>query len=271
MTRKKLIVDFFMSAYDTAVCDRKLVPEGSFGAKVAWLLDWVSLKLADIVLADTEEHKQYFCDEFNASRDKIEVIPVGSFDSIFYPRKKTGKEFIVFFYGYFTPLHGIEKIIRAASILPRIRFILVGDGQTKNDIVELVRRLNLKNVSFIKHQSLSKLPLLMKEADICLGIFGDSAKSKRVVSYKVYDALAMKKAVIAARSPALEHFFKHRVNIFLCENTSEDIAKAITELEKNKSLRERIALNGYLLFKKKFIVKNNGLLLKRILEDRLNG
>lgn len=266
ITNKRVVVDFFMSNYDTSVNDRKIIPPDSIIAKQCYFIDWTSLKLADIAIVDTEEHKKYFCREFDIIPSKMRIIHVGSDESVFYPMKKSKKEFIVYFHGYFTPLHGIEKIIEAASMIPDCKFILVGEGQTKAKAMALSKKLKTKNVHFLKKQSLAKLPLSLKEADICLGIFGDSEKAKRVIPYKVYNALAMKKPVITARTPASEGILEHGINAYLCKNTPEDIAKAIIELKNDNELRKSIALNGYKLFKENFTTERLGIKLINILK-----
>src|SRR3972149_9680415 len=62
--KKPLIFDPFISRYDTDVMDRKRIKEGSFAALKSFILDKMSLKMADLILADTYQHLCYFKDTF---------------------------------------------------------------------------------------------------------------------------------------------------------------------------------------------------------------
>jgi len=95
------------------------------------------------------------------------------------------------------------------------------------------------------------VPKYIKKADICLGIFGDTQKTQRVIPNKVYEAIAMKKPVITADTPAVRELFTDRKNILFCKTADpEDLAEKILELKNNEDIREKIAKGGYEIFKK---------------------
>ena len=98
----------------------------------------------------------------------------------------------------------------------------------------------------------NNIPNYIKCASICLGIFGDTAKTLRVIPNKVYEAIAMKKPVITADTPAIKELFSDKQNIVLCETACpRDLAVKILELKNNQELRDKIAENGYKVFKNK--------------------
>jgi len=153
------------------------------------------------------------------------------------------------FFGSFLPLHGVDVIIRAAKIVsetdPEIRFELVGSGQTHAEAQALVSELNAENVFFRSWCSLGDFPAMIARADICLGIFGHTEKARRVVPHKVYQAMAMRKPVISARTPALEEIFQHERDLVFCrEPLTENLARSVLELRSNPQLRKDIAENG---------------------------
>jgi len=162
--------------------------------------------------------------------------------------------FLITFWGNFITLQGIEYIIKAAKILEKysdIKFIVIGDGQTKGDIIKLADNLKVKNVEFVGRIRVEELPRYIKEADICLGIFGNTDKAKRVIPNKVYEAIAMAKPVISGDSSAIRELFTNRENILLCKMAdAQDLADKILELKNSSELREKIARKGYELFRK---------------------
>jgi len=260
ISRKFLIWDAHYSLYDSFVFDRKLVKPKSLKARYYWFLDWLSCKLADKILLDTNEHIKYFIETFKIKKDKFIKLLVGANTEIFYPapgsnlkRGEIKKEhFLICFYGKFIPLQGVQYIVRAAKILEKhsdMKFQIIGKGQTYSMVIKLVQRLKIKNIDFIDRVPQKELPKYIAKADICLGIFGDTQKTQRVIPNKVYEAIAMKKPVITADTPAARELFTDRKNILFCKTANpQDLARKILELKNNEDLRSTIALNGYKLF-----------------------
>ena len=271
--RCPLIFDAHLSLYDSMVHDRRQVSEGSLSSVRLFGLDKVSCTLADVVLLDTLEHIKYFVKTFKVPPSKFRRVWVGSDDEVFYPRRveKTTDKFVVFFYGSFIPLQGVPYIVKAAKLLQREKdliFKIVGRGQTFNYVFQLTMSLKVNNVTFLGWVDYYSLPNYIAEADVCLGVFGDTPKTLRVIPNKVYDALAMAKPVITGNTPAIREALTHGVNVWLCRVADpRSLADAILTLKEDRKLREKIALNGYQLFKKKFSIKAIGNLLKLIINE----
>jgi glycosyltransferase involved in cell wall biosynthesis len=179
------------------------------------------------------------------------VLPIGCDDRLFRPLEGASpapagdRLFEVLFFGSFLPLHGVEIIAEAARLLAKekdIRFRFIGQGQTYPRVRAFFREHGLANAEFLGRLPLSRLPGEIGRADVCLGVFGRTEKSRRVVPHKIYQALAMGKAVVTARNPAVEEFFIHRRSIYMCdEPLAASLALAILELRRDKGLRDGLA------------------------------
>lgn len=210
--RKRLVIDAFTSLYDSAVYDRGIARPGSLSARRYWWIDWLAVRLADVVLVDTAQHRDYFISEFGAPEARLRAIPVGAscewFDA---PTAQSSDDgMLISFYGTYIPLHGIDTILRAAHLLshqPHLRFEIIGRGQTYKAMQQLAATLNLLQVTFVDSVPAADLPGLVARADICLGIFGTTEKTTRVVPNKVYQTLALGKPVITADTPAVRELF----------------------------------------------------------------
>jgi len=251
---KKIVWDAFYSLYDSWVLDRRLVGPGSLKAKYYWFLDWLSCKLADLILLDTDAHISYFSKTFGIKNSKFIKVLVGTVDDMFYPKliQKTSSNFLVHFHGNFIPLQGVEYIIRAASLLNdhNIQFQIIGQGQEYGKIKKIAEELNLKNITWIGYVAYEELSNYISKADICLGIFGKTEKTRRVIPNKAYEAIAMAKPLISADTPAMQELFTDRKDIMFCNlANSKDLADKILELKNNDNLRNEIAQSGYELFK----------------------
>jgi len=159
------------------------------------------------------------------------------------------------FHGNYIPLQGVEYIIKAAKILekyPDIKFKLIGNGQTYPKAKKLAEDLKVKNIEFISERvPYESIPAFINGADICLGIFGSGDKTQRVIPNKLYEAVAMKKAVITGDTPGIKEIFTDQKDIMLCRVADEkDLAEKILILKNNPELKEKIALNGYQTFQK---------------------
>jgi glycosyltransferase involved in cell wall biosynthesis len=277
LTNKPIIFDAYMSVYDTMAFDKKKFKPDSMRGRLCYMLDIYSCNAADKILLDTYQHIGYFNKEFKIDRKKFEMIPIGADDKIFYPRgiMKEKDQFTVEFHGGFIPLQGIKYIITAAKLLEKhkdIKFEIIGSGQTFAENLKLSKELDVKNVIFEGRKKYAEIPGNIAEADIGLGIFGDTDKTQRVIPNKAYEVIAMKKPLITADTPATRELFKNRENVLFCKVADPDsLADAILELKDNKELRDRIAENGYRTFKEKCTPKVLGKQIRDVAVELLNG
>jgi len=257
---KRLVFDPVAARYETKIIDWRRRRPGSLQARWNFWIDRLSLSLPELILADTQAHKDYYCRTYGLPGDKVAVLPIGYDDRLFHPvLPPAGKRaaFTVLFFGSFLPLHGAENIVGAAALVarkdPAVRFKFVGSGQTLEPVRVRADCLGLQNVEFEGWLKPGELPLRIAGADICLGLFGTTEKAGRVVPHKVFQAMGMKKPVITARTAAAEELFEHGKNIYLCDAPySESLASAILALKKNVRLRRDLAEQGYRLVSKEY-------------------
>ena len=161
--------------------------------------------------------------------------------------------FQVLFHGTFIKSQGIEYILKAAKILEQygdIRFIFIGSGQVKKEMTELAKNIGLKNVDFLGTMSLSEIPSHIAKASVCLGIFGKAPKIQRVIPNKVFECVAMKKAMITADTPGIRELFGDSELSLIPIADVKAIAGAILKLKNDANLREKLADNAFNKFKK---------------------
>lgn len=274
LTRKKIIFDAFASLYDSMVMDRKSVKVGSLLARYYWWLDKISMTLADIVLFDTNEHINYASKEFGIKKEKFKRVFIGADTSVFYPVKKEigSKKFKILFYGSFLPLQGIDYIVKAAKFLEKekdIVFEIVGWGPEKRKILDLFERLKPENLFFTDGQNQESLRKKGTESDLCLGIFGETNKTKRVIPNKVYECIAMRKSVITADTPAVRELFEDGEIMLVKVADHVSLANAIMVLKNNKELAGSIAQKGYNKFLKFATPNILGMQLLEIIKENI--
>lgn len=258
LTARRVVFDPLAARYETKILDWRRKPPSSLTAWWNFQIDAASFRLADVILADTGAHKGYFCRTYGIDPRKVEVLYLGFDDAVFRPspapaappasRSGAGGAFRVLFFGSFLPLHGIDVAVEAAKLLAKetdIRFRFIGEGQTFPDIRRFVASHRLTNVEFAGRVPMSRLPGEIAAADLCLGVFGRTEKSRRVIPHKIVQSMAMGRPVVTVRAPAVEEIFGHRRDIFLCdEPLGPSLALAILELRRDEALRRALAAAG---------------------------
>jgi glycosyltransferase involved in cell wall biosynthesis len=284
LTSRRVVFDPLASRYETKILDWRRKPEGSPSARWNKIIDRWAFRSSDFFIADTQSHKDYYCREFGVDPLKIAVLPVGFDDRVFSnalsnfrPADRAGeRSFTVLFFGSFLPLHGVDDIIEAARLVSdadrSVYFRFVGSGQTLSSVRARAVELGLANVDFQGWLSQTELAeIVARTAHVCLGIFGRTEKADRVVPHKVFQAMALGKPVITARTPAIEEFFIDRENILLCRKEDpRSLAEAILELKRDTALRERIAQKGHDMVWQKYHPAALGAVLRGILEKAAN-
>lgn len=247
---KQIFYDIFASNYETYIMDRKVVKKKSFRAKFFFFVDWLGLKLADYVIVDSHAHANFYKNTYGIGLEKQIVVYLGS-DNDFFSPKKVKETTDVLFYGSYQPLQGVNIIIKAASLLPKVKFKMIGDGQTKKSAQNLAKKLHLKNILFVPWIPLNKLATEVAKTKIGLGIFGGSQKANVVIPNKVFDSIACKKPVITADTLAIRELFQDKKNIYLVKKENPiEVSSAIEALLKDKAHRDNITGSGFNLYNK---------------------
>jgi len=253
ITRKKIVYDAFFSIYDSVVNDRETVKKISLKAMYYWCIDWIACTFAGKIILDTNANINYFVETFGIKKNKFIRLFVGSDNSVMFPEENNKvRPFTVHFHGGFNPMQGVKYVIKAAHILKHksVFFRIVGRGQEYKRVMGLVGKLGVENIEFVAEiVSYERLRDYLNDSDVCLGIFSDNAKARRVIPNKVYEGLACKKPVITQGSPAINELLENEENVLLCKGADpQDLAKKILTIKKNREFGLRIAGNGYNLF-----------------------
>lgn len=201
-----VVFDPLISAYDKQVFERRRLREGSWRARRLLRQESRQFGRADLLVADTAAHADYFVEEFGLAAEQLQVIPVGAEETLFRPCHRQAPELDaaieVLFYGTFIDLQGPEVIVEAAQMCkaPNVVWTMLGAGPLLSRCQQRAAELRLDNLRFEPWVSYPDLPQRICRADILLGVFGTSGKSSRVIPNKVYQSLACGRPVITRSS-----------------------------------------------------------------------
>lgn len=236
LKKKPVVMDFFISMYDTMCFDRKKFAPNSIMGKILKAVDKKTLKYADLAVSDTKAHGKYFCEEFSFPSEKMSTLYLEADSSIYYPREKTeNKNFTVLYFGSVLPLQGVDVILDAIELLKDktgIRFVFVGP-LGKNNV-----RKGENITEYIEWLTQEALAEKIAQADLCLaGHFdGTIMKAKRTIPGKAYIYRAMDKPMILGDNDATHELYSESdKGIYFVEmGRSEKLAELIMKIKEEK-------------------------------------
>lgn len=208
------------------------------------------LKSADAVVALT----QYMKRELQKSSNKhIFVIPNGiileKFDDItgnnLRDKLKLKDKKMILFVGSLRPVKGVRYLIDAMEFLveknKNISLVLVGDGEDRDDLKDLVKGYNLdEHVIFVGRVSDEEVPEYMAAADIF--VLPSLSEGFGIV---LLEAMASGLPIIATNIAGISEMVTDGENGFLVEpKNPEEIADRIMKLLEDDALREIISHNN---------------------------
>jgi glycosyltransferase involved in cell wall biosynthesis len=250
-----------VSLYDTFVEDRQRFGEGSIPARSLRAIDRYAFRAADLLVSDTAANAVAMADL--AGLERVESCFVGAEERLFRPGWSWPRDFSVLFVGKLIPLHGLQTILAAASLLPDVRFRVVGSGQQ-----DALLRNPPPNVDHVPWVEYEQLPHEYARAGCALGIFGTSTKAARVIPNKVFQALACGTPVITADTPAARELLTDRTDALLVPaNDPHELAAAIARLRDDEALASGIGAAGLRTFRERASEEQLGQRWRLLLEQ----
>jgi glycosyltransferase involved in cell wall biosynthesis len=135
--------------------------------------------------------------------DKLALVPNGANTDLFRPQPDAGAAlraelgledpFLVLYAGIHGIAQGLETVIEAARLLQDeagVRFLFVGEGPVKSEIVSLADRYGLTNVLFHQEVPREQVPAYLSAADVALVPLRRLDLFKGAVPSKMFDAWA---------------------------------------------------------------------------------
>jgi len=221
------------------------------------------LKFSNRIVTVTEGIKKELLKKYKVSPSKIKVVPNGANTSLFRPvstlkcrRELRLKEgfFYICFVGNIVYWQGLDYLVKSAPLIlkkiPNVKFLIVGDGPTKEDLLRLVKQENLtKNFIFINSVPYRDVPKYINASDICV-LYKIPMKSG-FSPLKLYEYMACKKPVVATDTKGLEIVKENNTGLLVAPQNSTKLAEAIITLLKDEELRKKMGENG-----RNLVVKN---------------
>lgn len=234
--RTTIVLDHLISAAGTA---RDRGESQGLKIKLLAALDRLATRCADIVVTDTEEHRQQLPAD---ALDRGVVALVGAPRDWFAadPKEHVQRDTPrIVFYGLFTPLQGAPTIGRAIRILAdrgvEAQVTLIGDGQDAAEVKQLIEGLPVRWETWVEAE---QLPAEVADHDICLGVFGTTSKALNVVPNKVYQGAAAGCAIVTSDTAPQRRVLGDSA-VLVAPGDAEALADALQRLVEDPALLQR--------------------------------
>jgi len=213
-----LVLDLFLSAYDTTVVDRNLFAEGSLAARMLLRLDQRACAAADLILLDTATHARHVAGLVGCDAARFSWLPVSDPDAPAlapsYRPPRPGERLEVLFFGTGVPLHGLEHLLSGIGQVANVRLTLIGGTAAER---ELAARMPTDRIRLLPaFVPRSRIDRELARCHLVAGVFGDGGKTQRVIPFKVVHGLAFGRPVLTAKSPPVSDLLEPPRDCAVC-------------------------------------------------------
>ncbi len=219
---------------------------------------------ADKIIVVTSKLKEVLHNDYIIPEDKIVVIPNGANINLFKPMDavKARRELnlnqrasYVCFVGTLVQWQGVEDLIRCVPYIlkecPDTRFLIVGDGVMKDELVELAEQIGVSaNVIFTGSVPYEEVPLYINAGDVC--VVPKKPFRGGYSPLKLCEYMACEKPVVATRTDGFEILEENNAGLLVNPEDSQEFAQAVVKLLQDPEIRKQMGENG-----RKCVVKNH--------------
>ncbi|MFA5386568.1 MAG: glycosyltransferase family 4 protein [Candidatus Paceibacterota bacterium] len=200
---------FFLEITDIwpeMLIDMGLIPRRSFRGLFLKVVSHYLYRKSETIIIFPPYVKEYLI-SLGVSKNKITWIPNGvnfsRFKDVVPYSGKKGDNFVFMYTGIHSPYADLGTVLKAASTLQRdgienVKFIFVGDGTEKKNLIKLSKILDLNNVEFRDMVPKKEIARVFTEADFFISIIKDIVVKYGVSSNKLNDYLAAGRPIIFA-------------------------------------------------------------------------
>jgi len=183
-------------------------------------------------------------------------------------------DFILLYAGIIGHAQGLEVILKAASQLqsyPHIKFILLGSGPQKADLLNLKNDLKLENIFFIDVVPKSQMPSIIASANAAIIPLRRLDLFKGAIPSKIFESLAMQKPLLLGVEGEAKALFIDEGKCGLAFEPENDVqlAEKILELYNDKGKLKEYGENGFKYVSENFTRSQIATNLFQLLENNL--
>ncbi|MFN5182509.1 MAG: glycosyltransferase family 4 protein, partial [Bacteroidota bacterium] len=166
-------------------------------------------------------------------------------------------DFLILYAGVIGHAQGLEVILNAAELLKdkrNIKFVLLGSGPEKDNLIELKTQKNLEFIYFLDPVSKIEMPEIVAACNVSVIPLKKLDLFKGAIPSKIFENLAMKKPILLGVEGEAKELFIDEANsgFFFEPENEKDLAIQILAMEKDPDLCVKLGENGNKFVAQKF-------------------
>lgn len=239
--------------------NRRIKLSSSIIKKIYSILEKAIFSSTNKIVTVTFNLKEMINKVYHVTNEKISVIHNGVNIDLFRPisyakehlKLDANSKYLCFVGHLMSPESGVEYLVESAPFIlekvPETKFLIVGHGIMKENLVTRVRQLGLEDkFHFTGKIAYKNVPLYINAADVCVAPFVRKRNEKIGLSpIKLYEYLACGKPVVASNIKGVGDLLtKSNSGIPIPPENSFEVAKAIVNLLKDEKLAREMGENG---------------------------
>ncbi|MCZ6678466.1 MAG: glycosyltransferase family 4 protein [Candidatus Poribacteria bacterium] len=242
-----------------------------------------AVRRVDHVIVVVDEAKARLVDDCNLPPEQITVIS-NTEDVDYFAGLALNSEiinsyqgqFVLTYVGGFGSHRGIDVPIRALPQLiekiPNVKLLLVGDGNIRSDLEELVRTHNVSDyVEFTGWQPFELMPTYIALSDICLVPHHANPHTDATVPHKLFQYMLLEKPVVVSSCRPLARIVREtKAGLVFESGNCDDFARRCLELI-DRDKRQLLGASGRKAILEKYNWAKTGVDLVGVYERFANG
>jgi putative colanic acid biosynthesis glycosyltransferase WcaI len=239
---------------------------------------------ANHVVVVTPAFKDHLVKYWNIPQEKISIVPNGVETEMFSPRNGEllcnelglqGK-FVVSYIGTMGSAHGLETVLKAAEVLqsrvPKVVFLLVGEGAEKQQVLASAQSRGLKNLIILGAQPRQSIPEFIAASNVCTVLLKKAELFETVIPTKMLEFMACARAVIlGVRGQAERIVSEAQAGIAIEPENPEQLCEAVVKLAADPALVETMGRNGREYILRNLSRQQTAMEYAAILQELLSG
>jgi glycosyltransferase involved in cell wall biosynthesis len=233
---------------DSAV-DMGMAKKGSFIIKTMEFFEKRYYRRATKITTATPAIRAHIISE-GVPDNKVDLL-LNSTDTNFFKPQKIDRQtygfgkddFIACYTGSLSAIQDLDTIVEAANILkkqPKIKFLLVGEGEEKDKLIKKAKRLKLANCVFLPQQDPAEVVRLINLSDIGIVPILNTKIFQEAIPSKSCEYFACGKPVIASTTGELKKIIEvHQVGQIYQGGDAPAAARAVLTLFRDKQIEKK--------------------------------
>jgi colanic acid biosynthesis glycosyl transferase WcaI len=265
---KKWIIDSRDSWIDASIA-LGFLKEGSLPEKISRKFEKICYSRTDMILATTKELSKNIVNLYQTNK-KIVLIPNGADTDFFYPCSIKKKNHILFL-GNIGHAQDLKKYILAMKFIVKkhdIKLLIVGDGDTKENLEKFTLSHNLGNIVIFKGLIPRKnVPKVISESLIGIAPMKKLKTLNYMAPVKTYEYMACGVPFVASGIGEVVNLARESGGGIITDDTPEEIAKTINGLLDDHQKLIEMGKAGREYVKQHYDRKNIAFELKKCIEQ----